>query len=423
MTFSFSVIADDFTGACDVGVQFEKYGMETAVLTDTGKLEDLEGKFDILVIDTESRNVSPEIAYRKVRDTLKTLEKIGVELLYKKIDSTLRGNIGAELNAVIDELNLKAVIVTPAFPAHNRTTINGCLFVNNILLERTDFARDPLNPLNESHIPTLIKHQTKRRIGHINLSKIRSGVNHLKDEIQRLIEDGTQIIVADAETPNDLAKIAKASMDLDILPCGSAGLAEHISRLLVSRSRLLVVSGSVNSATLNQIATAEEKLDVKVLEPDLSEVLTSQEKLETAIKNLVHEAEGAVAEGKNVVIRLAKSKDLILKFQKLGKELGMSKLQVAEKLLLVLSEASKRIIENHKFTGLILIGGDTSIKVMNVIGAEGIKLENEVLPGVPIGRILGGKHEGMQVITKAGGFGDKHALVKIMKSMSGRRIE
>ena len=413
----FGVIADDFTGACDVGVQFRKRGLETVVLADAQKLTGFEGEFDVVVLDTESRNVGPEDACRKVRDSLGALRKIGARLVYKKIDSTLRGNLGAELDAIMDETEVKAVIVAPSFPAQSRTTVDGHLLVNNTPLARTEFALNSSNPLEESHIPTLIGRQTGRRIEHIGLPGVRSGIGSLKDEIRRLIEHGSQIIVVDAETEGDLAKIAAASVDLNALPCGSAGLAEHVPGSLVSRPRLLVISGSLNSASLNQIATVEKELDAGVLEPDLSEVLTDDENLDIVVGDLVKKAEEAYAEGRDVVIALARSKDSILELQRRRKELGMSSRQVEEKLAFILSESFRKVVAAHRFAGLILVGGDTSIRMMDALGAKGIRLGGEVLPGIPVGRILGGKHEGMRVITKAGGFGGTYTLAKLMEYM------
>jgi len=352
-----------------------------------------------------------------VRDSLKALGKIGAKLVFKKIDSTLRGNLGAELDATMDELEVKAVIVAPSFPAQNRKALDGHLLVNNTPLGRTEFALDPSNPLEESHIPTLIGRQTGRRIEHIGQPGVRSGIGSLKRKIRRLIEDGSQIIVVDAETEEDLAKIAAASVDLDVLPCGCAGLAEHVSGLLVCRSRLLVISGSLNSATLDQVATVEKELDAMVLEPDLSEVLTDDGNLDVVVGDLVKKAREACAEGRDIVITLARSKDSILELQRLGKELGMSDQQVDEKLSFILSESFKKIVAAHRFAGLILMGGDTSIRMMGALGAKEIRLDGEVLPGIPVGRILGGKHEGMRVVTKAGGFGGTYTLVKLMEYM------
>ncbi|MEM2110292.1 MAG: four-carbon acid sugar kinase family protein [Candidatus Bathyarchaeia archaeon] len=425
-TSLFYVIADDFTGACDVGVQFKKLGLETLILTIEVRLDKSKSDFDVLVLDTESRNVVPDIAYKKTREAIKALNKTGARLVYKKIDSTLRGNIGAEIDAVLDEMDAKAILVAPSFPALGRTVINGYLLVNNTPLEKTDFAQDPLNPVKESHVATLIKHQTRRKIGELSLSKVRSDFESLTKEIQKLIEAGKEIIVSDAETQEDLAAIAKVSAACNILPCGSAGLATEVSRLLISRLRgssLLVVSGSVNNVTLNQIRTAEKELCVNVLEPDIFGIFLSKEKWDIAIDNLKREAEKAIVEGKDIIIRLARSKSLVSEIQMISKKRGMSKLEIRDRLLSILSECFQKIIENYRFIGLILIGGDTAARTMKVLGAEGFRIEKEILPGVPLGRILGGNHEGLRVVTKAGGFGDKYALVKIMKYLKDGEIK
>jgi len=180
---------------------------------------------------------------------------------------------------------------------------------------------------------------------------------------------------------------------------------------------LLVISGSLNSATLDQIATVEKELDAAVLEPDLSEILTDDESLDVVVGDLVRKAEKACEAGRDVVIRLARSKDSILELHRLGKEREMTSQQVDGKIGSILSESFKRIVAAHRFAGLILVGGDTSVRMMGALGAEGIRLDGEVLPGIPVGRILGGKHEGMRVVTKAGGFGGTYTLVKLMEYM------
>ena len=97
----------------------------------------------------------------------------------------------------------------------------------------------------------------------------------------------------------------------------------------------------------------------------------------------------------------------------------MNKLQVADLLLSILSRATRKILGGRCFKRLILIGGDTSIRIMDALGAKAIRSEGEFLPGIPSGRIMGGICDGMQVVTKAGGFGDRYTLVKIMKSLKG----
>ena len=417
------VIADDFTGACDAGVQFKEQGLETIILADAESLADFKGTFDVVVVDTETRNLSSDDAYRKVRRAVRLLRHNNVKVIYKKIDSTLRGNVGAEINAVMDELNVKAVIVAPAFPSQKRTVINGQLLVNGVPIEKTEYAYDPLSPVRVSRISVLIEQQTGKRVGEIPLSKIRRDVNSIIEEIQRHIEKGKKIIITDAELQSDLEKTAKAAMALDVLLCGSAGLASALSSQLAVKSKVLVVSGSVNNVTLDQIETAVKKLSLEVIQPCISETLFDEGKLEIVTDGLVKKAEKAVSEGKDVIIRLAGSKSLISMIQEAGKRYGMTKSQVADVLLSILSKAVRRILDKHSFNGLILIGGDTSIKIMNSLDAKAIRSEGEFLPGIPSGRIIGGAYDGMRVITKAGGFGDSYTLVKMIKSMKSIKRE
>ena len=413
------VIADDFTGACDVAVQFKKQGLETVVLTDIEFLGSFKGVFDVVVVDTETRNLTSEDAYRKVRRAVRLLRQNNVKLVYKKIDSTLRGNIGAEINAVMDELDVKAIIVAPAFPDQERTVINGHLLVNGEPLEKTEYAYDPLSPVSGSRVSMLIEKQAKKKVGEILLPQIRKDVDLIVKEIRSQIEAGKEVIVADAEIQSDLERIAEASLALNVLPCGSAGLASALSSRLTVQSRVLVVSGSVNKVTLNQIEMAAKKLDVKLIEPVLSGILQDKERIDEVSDDLVEEAEKALAEGKDVIIRLASSRSLISEIQGAGKRLGMNKLQVADLLLSILSRATRKILGGRCFKGVILIGGDTSIRIMDALGAKAIRSEGEFLPGIPSGRIIGGICDGMQVVTKAGGFGDRCTLVKIMKSLKG----
>jgi len=413
------VIADDFTGACDAGVQFKKRGLETVVLTDIEFLSKFRSVFDVLVVDTETRNLPSEDAYRKVKRVVRLLRQHSVELIYKKIDSTLRGNIGAEINAVIDGLNVEAVIVAPAFPSQKRTVINGRLLINGAPIEETEYADDPLSPVRFSRISALIERETGKKVGEIHLSTIRRDVNRIIKEIRTHIEAGKRIIVADAESENDLKRIAEASHALNVLPCGSAGLASAVSSGLAFHSGMLIVSGSINSVTLDQIETAVKKLNLRVTQPHISGILFDEEKIEAASDELVKEAGKIAAEGRDLIIRLASSKSLISEIQEAGKKHGMTKLQVADILLSVLGRATRRILEKHNFNGLVLIGGDTSIKIMNALGAKAVRTEGELLPGIPFGRIIGGEYDGMRVVTKAGGFGDSYTLVKIIKSMKG----
>jgi uncharacterized protein YgbK (DUF1537 family) len=355
-----------------------------------------------------------------VKDIVRSLKKFGVEIVYKKIDSTLRGNIGAELDAVIDELGCEVAIVVPAFPETGRTTVNGKHLVEGIPLEETEFARDPLHPVKESQIATLIGPQTKRKVAEICLPKVREGAESLKLEIENRKQAGFEVVVVDAETPADLKEIAKAALDLRALSCGSAGLAEGISYCLsfsLRRRRLLIVSGSVNSVTLNQIQAAEKSTNVKVLEPDLIRILRSANDFDAEVGRLADKAGEAFSRGKDIILRLAASREDLFQAFRFGAELGMQEPKTGRSILSLLGRVCRRLLDDDEIEGLVLVGGDTAIEVINSIGARGITIEGEVLPGIPLGRLIGGRFAGLPTVTKAGGFGGEDALIVSIRKL------
>ncbi len=142
------VLADDLTGALEVGAKFAGEGI-ASVITTNAALQSTEA---VLVIDTETRHLAPEMAAAQITRALGQANQPGLRLIYKKTDSTLRGNIAAELDALAG-FYARRLIYAPAYPAMGRTVMEGLLYVNGVLLEQTSFARDPLNPITGSRVP------------------------------------------------------------------------------------------------------------------------------------------------------------------------------------------------------------------------------------------------------------------------------
>jgi uncharacterized protein YgbK (DUF1537 family) len=197
------VIADDLTGALDAGVHFSTIGIRTVVIPDTDFLHP-DGLADIscevVVVNTESRHISGQKAADLVKKVAGLGKRAGAKILYKKTDSTLRGNIGAELEALLDSMDLKRIPFIPAYPAVKRFTRHGYHYVDNHLLHRTRFADDPLEPIHTSYIPEILYKQIKEDIS----IKILS----LDQPIQSVDHSGKQILVFDCNNENDLRSIS-----------------------------------------------------------------------------------------------------------------------------------------------------------------------------------------------------------------------
>lgn len=414
----FGVIADDFTGANDAGVQFKKRGLRTVVVVKANKIESVLSDTDVVVVDTESRMLTPKTAYKKVREAVRALKEADVRVVYKKIDSTLKGNIGSELDAIMDEMETNSSLVAPAFPSNERITVGGYHLIDQVPLERTDLAGDLVNPLKQSYVPALIQDQTKRKVGHVPLSTVMAGFQSLKQALIEREERGEKVIVVDTVTQEDLGIIAGVGLKLNLLPCGSAGLAEEISIALRPASGpILVISGSVNNVTMRQISKAKSILTTHVVELDTFRIIGNTPGQKKELQRVVKTAVKAMNSGKDVIVKSAKSREHATRTLQNGKKKGFTAAEVSEQISSFLAETVEALIKTEKISGLALIGGDTAVKIVEGIGALGTRIEREVLPGIPACRLIGGQRGNLRTITKAGGFGDENALIRMIKCL------
>lgn len=284
------MIADDLTGACDAGVAFAP---AYVVLGDSWP-----GAAEALVFSTASRNDTPAAAAEKVRRLRMRLPASRV--LFKKIDSVMRGNVRAELEA----MEIAGAVVCPAFPEQGRTVKNGVALPSGV-----------------------------------DLGALLPGFP-----------------TPDAETPEDLRRIAAAGAPLFV---GAAGLARAVGRTPDRVTSLggvgatpLVAIGSTHEATVAQLEALR------------------------------------AAPGLHYDLRL---------------------IDMAAPVFDVPQQTPR---------SMFLCGGDTAAFVLGRLGAEAILLLGEIQPGVPFGRVVGGIAAGAALVTKSGGFGGPDTLVDAVRILS-----
>ena len=152
------VIADDFTGALDTGVQFAKEGIPAKVTDDRNSdLAELFSQAQVVVVDTESRHLSPEAARREVAQVIQRVSAAKVDIIYKKTDSALRGNVGAELSALLERYPDETLAFAPAFPSMNRLTRDGVQYIDGVPVSESPFGQDPVDPVRASYIPEILR--------------------------------------------------------------------------------------------------------------------------------------------------------------------------------------------------------------------------------------------------------------------------
>jgi len=430
------LIADDLTGAMDAGMQLlsRRLAIHTALTVDD--VEAVMAGADVVVANTQSRNIDPHAAYRQVRTALDKLAAGGCRAWYKKIDSTLRGNIGAELKAVLDSGVFDLVITAPALPYNKRTTINGIHYVDGVELAEIELAKDPFAPIAYSEIGSIIKTQFEGEVGHLPLDTVRRGSGALAAKAKEYLAAGIKVLTADAETERDLRQIASAAgvLPCRVLLCGSAGLFRYLDEAYslanprgegekpkVDRepyappegAPVLVLSGSPAQMSKRQIQYLEDRRpDTVVVAADIAAVPEGEAAAKTM--EVISTVIGHLRAGKNVALDAAgTSKEAILS-QTRGMREQLDRFSSTVQTLL--RDAAAAAAAQVPLAALVLFGGDTAVAVLKQLGGQGIAIVNELEPYIPLGRLIGGAYAGLLVVTKAGGFGSEDSLLRILET-------
>ncbi|MBE3596227.1 MAG: four-carbon acid sugar kinase family protein [Hydrogenibacillus sp.] len=429
-----AIIADDLTGASDAGVQLARKGIATRVVFDLRRLVSGTGETaaaESLVIDTDSRAVSAAEAYRRVKEAAARLRQLGFAHLNKKIDSTLHGNLGAEIDGVLDAFPFDFAAVAPAFPKIGRTTVNGHHYLRGQPIHQTEIGRDPKSPVHQSDVSVLLNTQSKRKSGSIGLDVLRAGKQAVLERLQSLLASGMELVVFDAETDTDLERIAElAETEHRILWVGSAGLADRLPARLglpVGERRplvippatkpVLLVEGSTSSITREQVGVFCQQPDVTAVEMNPLPVVQGGSAAGAEIDRCRSELLAAIGQGKDAALYAGSAPGQVAAANALGEKLGLDRTQISDRIADALGAAAAQAIENSELQGVILTGGDTAKAVCKQLGVTGLELLQELEPGVPISRLAG--QRSILTVTKAGAFGTKETLLHARSVLKG----
>lgn len=422
-----AIIADDLTGANDTGLQFAKYGLRTYVVLDAVENPILPEEADVVVFDTDSRASTAKQAYIKAAVVAEVLRNKQVPMVYKKIDSTLRGNLGSEIDAVLDVLDYECAAVVPAFPAIGRITAGGYHLLNQIPLACSEIARDPKAPVTDSRLVEVLKQQTKYPVGHIGLQEIIAGSEAVCRAIGQALAQGQRLIAFDATEQTHLATIARAIQECGrkVIMAGSAGLAEVLPQLYnmpacddkpevkVQGKPALIVSGSVSSVTTNQVNAFVKQPNTQLVEVNGQELLQNPAK---EVKRCIEAAAIALRQGSHVAVVSSSRADAVAGSRQAGERLGMNAIEVSDHIARHLGMIAADLVECG-VAGLFLTGGDTAVSVCRALGTSSMKVQGEVAPGIPFGCLHTGPFAGLKVVTKAGAFGQEGVIMQSLDVM------
>ncbi|MGN0908693.1 MAG: four-carbon acid sugar kinase family protein [Succinivibrio sp.] len=407
-----AIIADDLTGASDSAASFASCGLRTIVAF--SDFSSLPQGCDVAVADTESRDIGPERAAMAVRDAASALSSAGI--LFKKIDSTMRGSIGAELESALKASSRRFILIAPALPDSGRTTEGGCQLLNGMRLEETELARIPKSPVTTSVITDILARTSGLKAAVVGVD----GLEDLEARIPSLLSSGVQAVICDGTENSHLALAAKAGIASGALLCGCAGLAREVSRIICKGAfekapenpdgakSVLVLCGSVSKVTRAQ-ARALSSAGAAVVRVDAALCVRDPKAAASKAVRELEERRSAMPQGVFAVSG-AWSEDDVAASRKAALDCGISFEEAGERMARCMAFIASG--EAPSFDAYAFTGGDTACHACLGIGASALEALGEIQPGVPVCRILAGPCRGRLVATKAGAFGDEQALCR-----------
>ncbi len=415
-----AVIADDLTGAADTGIQFRPLFAETLLLSDRSlATRDFGANAEALAIHTRTRALAPDAARARVAEAAGSLMAWAPRRVYKKVDSCLRGNIGAEIDALLEKLGFALSFVAPAFPEVGRTTAQDVHLLHGTPVAETEMRHDPATPVTESRLSQAIAARSRLPVDRVDLDIVEQGPDRIAEEVERLAAGGTRHITFDSTRQEHLKAIAGLSLTRfpSTLLVGSAGLGQGLRDCLrgdgvdessqpppAPSGHHLVAIGTATALARRQVAVLAKASGSDVLDLPADALATGE--ADPGWNNALAQAAAIFQKG-----------DLVVRIEPPG---GQPSAETALRVASGFGAFVAALVRRVRPASLFLSGGDTALGTLDALGTRAIRLEGEVLPGLVRGTLVGGDMEGLAVGTKSGAFGKDDAILIWRNSWSQR---
>ncbi len=456
------ILADDLAGAHDVAVPFVKRDFAVAVLSDPDRLDRFDSA-DLIVLNTNTRSCSEAETADRVGAACDAIRARSGALIYKKIDSTLRGHVGFEIDLVSDRMDFDLAICAPAYPEMGRTTVGGYQLLHGVPLRSMDMAGPDIPP-QRAYIPDLLGNGSQRKTVHIDLKTVQGGSAAIRDAVD-VFGFGTETTVvvdmadpmgwnglldavlvgreayavegreadavadreADAERRSPTAGTAPA------LLCGSGGMAGALAeRLAITRKprasssrnsrtpassppqregRVLVFACSLHDTTTRQVEEVAGRAST-IICPFDPLLFMDERRRGDETDRLTKSVTEVMANDRNAVVTPERPDRSQLQawLGQLSEATGGR--DPASVVIENLGMVARRLFAATEPRGIVLTGGETAGSVFQELNADGAWILDGIEPGVALAAVAGGPRDGMGVVIKPGSFGDEHTLAK-----------
>lgn len=417
------VIADDVTGANDIGIMYAKAGLTTYVYSYGAGEPHSYPPCDCLVIDTDSRFDPAKRAYEKVTDAIRNVPKEGVCQYIDKQCSVFRGNIGAEFDAMLDELGEEFAVVVLGFPDNKRQTLHGIHYVHGVKLEDSQFRNDPVHPMKQSSLKEILQGQTKRRVDNIFYEAYEEGVLTVKALLEEKRKSGGYCIM-DVRDNADLAFLAEV-LEKERVICGSSALSAYLAKREAQRTnrtapvrkaktgKIFCMAGSLTPQTAAQTSYMKKK-GYPVIVLDTRRLFDDEER-EAQQNDIWQQICRAYESGEFCMLCAANDPLVVAQTKRLGAQKGMDNTAVSSLVSAELSGLSKRAIDAFFIRRIIVCGGDTSAALCAQLKIRGMKVLEEIEAGLPTCESVDAPH--YRMVLKSGSFGSEEFVEKAAQTL------
>ena len=418
-------IADDFTGATDLANNLVRSGMRV-MQTFGVPAAPLSSDVDAVVVALKSRTIPANQAIAQSLEALSWLQAQGAEQIYFKycstFDSTPAGNIGPVTEALMDALNCKFTIATPAFPDNGRTVFKGYLFAGAVLLNESGMQNHPLTPMTDANLVRVMQAQTQRKVGLLDHTVMAKGTAAIAEKIKQLEAEGVGVAIVDATSNEDLKTLGPALKGMALVTAGSGvaiglpgnwGLqaSPQASALPEAQGYQAIVSGSCSLATQGQVAHFKTTgLPSWQFEPLSWNAANVQAQIKADVEKALAWAQPLLPKGP-VLIYATTDADTLQKVQsKFGRE------QAGEWMESALAQVSVGL-QALGVKQWVIAGGETSGACVQALNISQMQIGGQIDPGVPW--CYAPQHGAGHLTLKSGNFGTPDFFTKAFQVLAG----
>lgn len=419
------VVADDLTGGNATGAMFARRGLQTITVDPDPEHLNAASGADVVVVNTDTRRSPTDVAAALVSRVVRDFRPPPL-LLVKRVDTTLRGPIAAELEAALGARSGASgrpvcAVAAPAYPGAGRTTVGGIHLVEGIPVADSPAGRDPFTPVPVSRVADLLSAGTSLRTGEVHVDVLAAGTDatearlaELWHGLRRSGSGRPPVLVLDAVTEAHLrtgalatARLATRGVDVVAVDSGPFGAALAEAMRLGPESGppapILLVVASLTDRTALQLEHVRSALGAVLVDLHVTELQPSR-----MVDRLLDALE---AERRSGTVRAAG--------WRLLPEDRPDANRAAE-VVQAMATAARMALERTTFQGLFASGGDMATGLLRSLGAAGFAVEFAVQPLVVTGRLTGGRLDGLPFATKGGLIGDPDAVTESVLSLQSR---